>query len=169
MKQFFLICWLTFSMASFSQNPCEFQFKSDSCAIQNPKTKELVEVMEVKIRKNYLIQFIKQDKKNYLKITVRDNLGFGQKSSLLLLSYRKQIYIKSIELQIIDKTSAYFLIPLNNTNYLENIKELGLTSILFNEVAEFSIPKSDSEQIKKAANCFFTLVKDNIWPHVKKL
>ena len=88
---------------------------------------------------------------------------------LLLLSYRKQIYIKSIELQIIDKTSAYFLIPLNNTNYLENIKELGLTSILFNEVAEFSIPKSDSELIKKAANCFFTLVKDNIWPPVKKL
>jgi hypothetical protein len=118
--------------------------------------------MEVKIRKNYLIQFIKQDKKNYLKIIVRDNLGFGQKSSLLLLSFRKQIYIKSIELQIIDKTSAYFLIPLNSTNYLENIKELGLTSILFNEVAEFSIPKSDSEQIKKAANCFFNQVSENI-------
>ena len=25
------------------------------------------------------------------------------------------------------------------------------------------------EQIKKAAECFFNIVKDNIWPQVKKL
>ena len=162
MKQLLLICSLTFSIISFAQTNCEFQFKSDSCAIQNPKTKELVEVMEVKIRKNYLIQFIKQDKKNYLKIIVLDNLGFGKKGSLLLLSNKKQIYVKSIELQVINKTSAYFLISLNETYYLENIKELGLTSIVFNETAEFGIPKADSDQIKKAANCFFNQVSGNI-------
>ncbi len=67
--------------------------------IQNPKTKELVEVMEVKIKNNYQVQFIKQDKKNYLKIIVKDDLGFGKKGSLLLQSVKKQIYIKSIELQ----------------------------------------------------------------------
>ncbi|MBP8033296.1 MAG: hypothetical protein KAZ71_01795 [Bacteroidia bacterium] len=162
MKQLLLICSLTFSIISFAQTNCEFQFKSDSCALSIPQNKEVVEVMEVKIKKNYLVQFIKQDKKNYLKIIVQDNLGFGKKGSLLLLSNKKQIYIKSIELQVINKTSAYFLISLNETYYLENIKELGLTSIVFNEVAEFGIPKADSDQIKKAANCFFNQVSGNI-------
>ena len=124
MKQLLLICSLTFSIISFAQTNCEFQFKSDSCALSIPKNKEVVEVMEVKIKKNYLVQFIKQDKKNYLKIIVQDNLGFGKKGSLLLLSNKKQIYIKSIELQVINKTSAYFLISLNETYYLENIKEM---------------------------------------------
>jgi hypothetical protein len=162
MKQLFLICSLTFSIVSFSQTSCDYNFKSDSCSIQSPSKKELVDLMEVKIKNNYLIQFIKQDKKNYLKIIVRNDLGFGKKSSLLLVSNKKQIYIKTIELQIINKSSAYFLISLNETNYLENIKELGLSSIVFNETAEFSVPKSDSEQIKKAANCFFNLVSENI-------
>ena len=162
MKQLLLICSLTFSIISFAQTNCEFQFKSDSCALSIPQNKEVVEVMEVKIKKNYLVQFIKQDKKNYLKIIVQDNLGFGKKGSLLLLSNKKQIYIKSIELQVINKTSAYFLISLNETYYLENIKELGLTSIVFNETAEFGIPKADSDQIKKAANCFFNQVSGNI-------
>jgi hypothetical protein len=66
---------------------------------------------------------------------------------LLLLSSKKQIYIKTIKLQIINKSSAYFISALNGTNYLENIKEMGLSSIVFNETAEFSIPKSDSDQI----------------------
>ncbi len=162
MKQLILICSLTFSIVSFSQATCEYEFKSDSCSIQSPSKKELVDLMEVKIKNNYLVQYIKQDKKNYLKFIVRDNLGFGKKSSLLLLSNKKQIYIKTIELQIINKSSAYFIIALNGTNYLENIKEMGLSSVVFNETAEFSIPKSDSEQIKKAANCFFNQVSENI-------
>ncbi|MBI3519466.1 MAG: hypothetical protein HY062_08950, partial [Bacteroidetes bacterium] len=82
---------------------------------------------------------------------------------------RKQIYIKTIALQIIDKTSAYFLIELNNTFYLDNLKEYGISKIVFNETSEFGVPKSDTDQIEKAANCFFTIVKDNIWPPVKKL
>ena len=40
---------------------------------------------------------------------------------------------------------------------------------IFNEIAEFSVPKNDTDQIKKAAECFFAIVKDNIWPAVKKL
>lgn len=162
MKQLFLLCSLTFSIASFSQTTCDNKFKSDSCSLQNPNNKIPVDLMEVKIKNNYLIQFIKQDQKNYLKIIVRNDLGFGKKSSLLLLSGKKQIYIKTIELQIIDKSSAYFLISLNATNYLENIKDLGLSSIIFNETAEFGVPKSDSDQIKKAANCFFNQVSENI-------
>jgi hypothetical protein len=169
MKQLFFICSVFFSLINYGQTPCEFQFKTDSCALASPKNKEVVESISVKIKNNYLVQFIKQDKKNYLKIIVRDDLGYGKKGSLLLLSAKKQIYIKSIMLQVINKESAYFLIELNNTFYLDNIKEFGLSKIVFNEVAEFGVPKPDSDQIKKAAECFFTIVKDNIWPPVKKL
>lgn len=169
MKQLLLICSIISSLIGFAQTSCENMLKSDSCALFAPKVKEVVELMEVKIKNNYKIQFIKQGTKNYLKIIVCDDLGYGKKGSLLLLSSKKQIYIKSITLQIIDKTSAYFLIELNGTYYLENIKEFGLSKIVFNETSEFGVPKSDSDQIKKAADCFFPIVKDNIWPPVKKL
>lgn len=170
MKQVFIICSLFFSLFSFAQAPCAFVLKPDSCALQTPKKKEVVESMDVKIKNNYLVQFIKVDKKNYLKIIVRDDLGYGKKGSLLLLcGTKKQIYVKSTTLQVIDKTSAYFLVELNDTYYLDNIKEFGISKIVFNEVAEFGVPKNDAEQIKKLAECFFAIVKDNIWPPVKKL
>ncbi len=169
MKKILFICSLILSITLSGQSPCAYQLKQDSSALFSPKTKEVVEAMEVKIKNNYLVQFIKQDKKNYLKIIVRDDLGFGKKGSLLLVSAKKQIYVKSIKLEPIDKSSAYFLVELNNSYYLENIKEFGLSKIVFNETVEFAVPKPDSDQIKKAADCFFTIVKDNIWPPVKKL
>jgi hypothetical protein len=149
-------------MVGFSQTFCDNLLKTDSCALMNLTNKELVELMNVKIKNNYQIQFIKQGKKKYLKIIIRDDLGFGKKGSLLLLSNKKQIYIKSVILQVIDKTSACFLVELSGTYYLENIKEFGLSKIIFNETSEFAIPKSDSDQIKKVANCFFTLFGDNL-------
>ncbi|MDF2451060.1 MAG: hypothetical protein K0S26_564 [Bacteroidota bacterium] len=169
MKQIIFICSLTLSASGFSQTPCGYQLKQDSCALLSPKIKEVAEVMEVKIKNNYLVQFIKQDKKNYLKIIVRDDLGFGKKGSLLLLSSKKQIYVKLIKLEPIDKNSAYFLVELNNSYYLDNLKEFGLSKIVFNETVEFGVPKPDSDQIKKAAECFYGIVKDNIWPPTKKL
>ena len=169
MKQLFIVCSLFFSMLSYAQAPCDFVLKPDSAALLTPKKKEVVELMEAKIKNNYQVQFIKQDKKNFLKIIVRDDLGFGKKGSLLLLCAKKQIYVKTTTLVPIDKTSAYFVVELNNTYYLDNIKEFGISKIVFNEVVEFGIPKNDSDQIKKVAECFFNIVKDNIWPPVKKL
>jgi hypothetical protein len=168
MKHLFIVCSLFFSIATCAQTPCAYNLGTATAAIA-PGKEESVEMMEVKIKNNYQVQFIKQDKKNYLKIIVKDDLGFGKKGSLLLQSIKKQIYIKSTTLNIIDKTSAYFIIDLNNTYYLDNIKDFGLAKIIFNETVEFSIPKNDTEQIKKAAECFFNIVKDNIWPPVKKL
>ena len=162
MKQLFFICPFIFSILSYGQTPCEMLLKTDSCALQSPIYKELVELMEVKIKNNYQIQFIKKGLKKYLKVIIRDDLGYGKKGSLLLICSKKQIYVKSITLQIIDKISAYFLVELSGTYYLENIKEFGLSKIIFNETSEFFIPKSDSDQIKKAANCFFKQFGDNL-------
>lgn len=163
MKHLFFICSLILSVCGFAQTTCEYTLKADSATLQLPKKKEAVELLEVKIKNNYQVQFIKLDKKNYLKIIVRNDLGFGKTGSLLLATGKKQIFIRTITLQIIDKASAYFLIELNDSFYLDNIKESGITKLVFNEVVEFGIPKSDSDLIKKAAECFNNVVKDTIW------
>src|ERR1700752_591527 len=111
----FLILCLTvlLSLNSFAQPKCKYSLISDSCALQNPVQKELVELMGVKIKNNYQVQLIKHGAKKYLRIIVRDNLGYGQTGSLLLYSNKKQYFTKSITLQSIDKNSAYFLLELN--------------------------------------------------------
>lgn len=168
MKQLFFIWVFIISFTMYGQSPCEFNLILDSCSLQSYGNKLPVELMQVTIKKDYLVQFIKHSEKKYMKIIVRDNLGFGKKGSLLIRSNKKQIYIKTIELKNIDKTSAYFLLSLDDNNYLETIKELGISNIIFCENTEFGISKTDSEQIKKAANCFSALVKDNIKPLSKK-
>lgn len=157
MKIKFFILFAFFSQLLFSQTSLCSDFKTDSCYLPLNKIKQEVEILEVKIKNDYQVQFIKHYPTNYLKIIVKDNLGFGQTSSLLLLSNKKQYYTKTIKLEIIDKTSAYFLLELNS-NYLVTLKENGLTNIIFNEKVEFVIPKADSELIKKNANCFYDLV-----------
>ena len=116
-----------------------------------------MQMLEVIIKNDYQIQFIKHYPSNYLKIIVKDNLGYGQTSSLLLLSNKKQYYTRLIKLEVINKSSAYFLLELNS-NYLITLKENGLTTIIFNEKVEFVIPKTDSELIKKQAACFFDII-----------
>ncbi len=137
-----------------------FSLKDDSCIIGT--TKEKVELIEVVIKNDYRIHFITYAKKKYLKIIVKNDLGYGKTGSLLLVSSKKQFYTKSLKLEIINKQSAYFIIPLES-NYLTTLKENGLTRILFCENVEFVIPKSDSELIKQAALKFYeaTSAKSN--------
>jgi len=157
--KFLILCLAALlSLNSLAQSKCKYSLISDSCALQNSAQKELVELMEIKIKNNYNVQFIKQGAKKYLKIIVRDNLGYGQTGSLLLYSNKKQYFTKSITLQTIDKNSAYFLLELN-PNYLLTLKENGLTSIIFKEKIEFTIPKQDSEAVKQLATCFAEAVE----------
>lgn len=142
---------------SYSQFKCDNALTKDSVIINKAPEKELVEKLEVKIKNNYKVQFIRFQQKNFLRIEVKDNLGFGQTASLLLLSNSKQFYVRSTTLKVLDPNTAFFLVELN-PQYLQTLKENGLSSIIFNEKSEFTIPKSDSETIKKAAACFFDIV-----------
>ena len=110
-------------------------------------------MMETSIKNNYQFQFIKAADKHFLKIIVRDNLGYGQTGGLMLYSNKKQIYIKYLTLIPIDKKAAYFVFELND-NYILSIKEFGLSSLLFRDMAEFMIPKADSDKLRKLADCF---------------
>ena len=156
MPRYILILALFWGLNTLAQTPCN-GFQSDSLVISQFSKKELLEFMEVTIKNNYQLQFIKQGKKNFLKIIVRDNLGFGQIGELMLISGKKQIYEKSSRLVQIDKTSGYFVIELN-PNYILTMKEFGLNKLIFRDTVEFLIPKSDSEKVKQTAGCFLDAV-----------
>lgn len=153
MKPIVLVASILASLNCFAQTKCNQSLVTDSCTLESPSKKELVQLMQVKIKNNYQVQFIKQGQRTFLKIIVRDNLGYGKTGPLLLYSNKKQYFTKSIKLEIIDKASAYFLVDLNS-NYLTTIKDNGLTSIVFNQNVEFVIPKQDSELVKQLAACF---------------
>lgn len=154
MKIILILGLLLFSFTIRSQIKCSEVLVADSCSLQNPLKKEWVDVIDVKIKNNYQVQFIKHHNQLFLKLIIRNDLGYGKTGSLVLFSGKKQYYTKSITLQIIDKQSAYFLLELNS-NYITTLKDNGLTSFVFRENVEFSIPKNDSELVEQGANCFY--------------
>lgn len=159
MQRSLLALLLFFSgSVAFAQIPCDKVFRSDTSIINRfTYAKEVVELMEVTIKNNYQLQFIRKDHKTYLRIIVRDNLGFGQIGEFMLICGKKQIYDKDIKLVPIDKSSGWFIIELN-PNYIQTIRDLGLSKIIFRDTVEFLVPKSDSEKIKQTAACFFEAV-----------
>ena len=158
MQRSLLLLLLICGSGTFAQMPCEKGFRNDSVVINRfTYAREPVELMEVTIKNNYLLQFIRKGKTTYLRITVRDNLGFGQIGEFMLICGKKQIYDKDVKLVPIDKTSGYFVIELN-PNYIQTIRDLGLAKIIFRDTVEFLVPKVDSEKIKQTAACFFDAV-----------
>lgn len=157
MKKYLFISIIFISLTAPAQTKIKqsIALKDDSCIINS--IKEKVELIDIVIKNEYHIQFIKYNKKNYLKIIVKNDLGFGKTGALLLVSNKKQFYTKSIKLELIDKQSAFFIIPLE-INYLATLKDNGLTSLIFCEKVEFVIPKSDTEIIKQAALQFYEIV-----------
>jgi hypothetical protein len=137
-----------------SQIKCTMSLKTDSCVLQTIAKKELVDLISITVKNNYQVQFIKHHKITYLKLIIKNDLGFGKAGSLVLHSNKKQYYTKLITLQPIDKTSAYFLLEINSS-YLKTIADNGLTSIVFCKNSEFIIPKADSELVKQGATCFY--------------
>lgn len=158
MRSFFLLALIATCYTASAQVPCNQQFRTDTAVINRfTYAREAVELMEVSIKNNYQVQFILKDKKTYLRIIVRDNLGFGQIGEFKLICGKKQIYDKDIKLVQIDKGSGWFVIELN-PNYIQTIRDLGISRIIFRDTVEFVVPKADSEKIRQVAACFFDAV-----------
>ena len=86
MQRFILYLCLFCSTSVFAQAPCEKGFRTDTTVINRfTYAREAVEMMEVTIKNNYQLQFIRKDNKTYLRIVVRDNLGFGQIGEAMLI------------------------------------------------------------------------------------
>lgn len=146
---FFLLC----SCNTFSQD-CKSVIKSDSLFLFSITEKKVAEHISVSIKNNYQISFISYQKKYYLKLSVTDNLGFGKKGLLEIYSGKKQYFERDIKLNAINDKSAYFIFEITQ-NYTKTISEYGMTELKFDN-ASFSIPKADSDEIKKAAACFYS-------------
>ncbi len=159
MQRSILCLFLFCGSIAFAQLPCDKGFRTDTSIVNRfTYAKEEVELMEVTIKNNYQLQFIRsKDKKTYLRIIVRDNLGFGQIGEFMLICGKKQIYDKDVKLVPIDKSSGWFLLELN-PNYIQTLRDLGLTKIIFRDTVEFLVPKADSEKIRQTAGCFFDAV-----------
>lgn len=141
-----------------AQQPCAFT--SDSCALPPSNTRMPVDLLDARIKSNYHIQLIKQGPKQFIRIIVTDNLGFGKTAPLLLKSGSKQMYYKSATLTVIDASRACFVLELY-PNYLVTLKEEGLTSLIFNTTMGYSIPRQDAEAVKEMAKCFYSLTGRN--------
>lgn len=149
-----ILFFLLFNFASFSQD-CNSVVKTDSLLLVSSSEKNVAEQISVYIKNNYQISFISFQKKYYLKLTVTDNLGFGKKGLLEIYSGKKQYFERDIKLNSINDKTAYFIFEITQ-NYTKTISEYGMSELKFNN-ASFSIPKADSDEIKKAATCFYRL------------
>lgn len=149
---------LLYGTSLFAQTPCEKGLRNDSAVISRfTYNKEAVELLDVTIKNNYQLQFIRREESTFLKIIVRDNMGFGQIGEFVLICGKKQIYDKDIKLVSIDASSGYFVLELN-PNYILTLRDLGLSKIIFRDKVEFLVPKADSEKIKQIAGCFFDAI-----------
>jgi hypothetical protein len=158
MRSYILSLLVICGSGLFAQIPCEKGFRSDSVVINRfTYSKEPVELMEVTIKNNYQLQFIRKGQATFLKIIVRDNLGFGQIGEFMLYCGKKQIYTKDMKLVSIDKSSGYFVIELN-PSYIQTIRDFGVNKMIFRDTVEFLVPKSDSEKIKQTASCFYDAI-----------
>lgn len=141
-----------------AQRPCAFI--SDSCVLPPANAKVPVDMLDARIKSNYHIQLIRQGPKQFIRIIVTDNLGFGKTGPVLLKSGGKQMYYKSATLSVIDSARACFMLELY-PNYVITLKDEGLTSLVFNNTVEYSIPRQDTETIKELAKCFYSLTNHN--------
>ena len=160
MRQQFIIIVLSFLISQlFAQKgSCDiYPLKADSIYLTNTTVKELVEVSSLLTKNNYKVQFVKQGKKNHLIITLKYSIEGDKQGSLYVFSNKKQYFLKQATLKRMDKDYACFIIDLNS-NYVATIRDNGLTSLYFNDSMTFEMPKTDSELIKKQADCFYTII-----------
>ncbi len=158
MKNIMVLCLLLLVTGLEAQHEC--RFTSDSCLIPPGNTKLPVELIDVKMKDNAHVQFVRYNGRLFLRIVVTANLGFGKTGPLLLKSGTKQMYYKSATLSMPDKGAACFMLELY-PNYEVTLREYGLSSIVFNGSAEFSVPHQDSELVKEGARCFYSLTNRN--------
>ncbi len=134
-----------------------FTLKFDSVTLTAPNTKIVAETSTLKTKNNYNIQYIKYEQKKYLKITVKAVLESTRNGSLYIYSNKRQYYVKQTNFYYLDKQNAYFLIEINS-NYIATIRDNAITSLVFRDTDTFEIPKTDLENIKKQADCFYILI-----------
>ena len=147
---FFIICGLY----AISQ-PCKDQVISDSLYRPNENVKVAVSALNCALKNGGSIQFINNHGKYHLKIKPNQKIGFDEKGSLELKSGSKGFYIKTATLYDAKLPEPYFIVDVQ-LNYIGQLKDDGLTSLVFNTF-EVKFTRSDNDNIRATAKCFYNL------------
>jgi len=111
----------------------------------------------VPLKKGGEVTFMKERSgKVYIKIVVKENFYFDKTDILEIRSGSKSYYVKNVKQFKVDKTTGVFVFEIY-TNYLNTLKELGITSIYFSK-AETGFSRKDANEIKKAAFCISEII-----------
>ena len=153
LKKLYIFFSVVFVYAN-AQNPCIDQFVNDSIKKPGEKNAVVMNALTYTLKNGGVVQFIKDEGKFYLRLKLREKLGFISDGTLELISAKKSIFFKTT-FQDIDTQTPYFILPIG-INYVATLKELGLTTLIFNS-HEVKFSKDESKGIKETANCFYTI------------
>lgn len=156
-KQFYILVLSAICSINFAQN-CSDQLVSDSLYRPTEKQSYLVNVLNCPLKNGGNIQFINNNGKFVLKLTLNEKLGFLDAGPLQIKSGNKSFFVKNATLYDRKEPSAYFLVDVL-INYIGTLKEDGMTSVLFNEKFEAKLTAEDEKNVRRTAKCFYELYK----------
>lgn len=153
-KKIYILFFLIAGGFSLAQ-PCKDQtFLGDSVLRPSENKKIWSNVLTCPLKNGGHIQFVDQNGKFFLKLSLNEKFGFEDEGPIELKSGTKSFFVKSVTLYDAKKPSPYFVVEIL-INYVATLKDNGLTSVVFNKF-EAKLNKQDVDNIEKAATCFYS-------------
>lgn len=137
-----------------AQNPCLNLFLTDSLTKPGEKEGVLVNALTAPLKTGGTVQIINHNDRFFLKLKITEKLGFVASGPLELKSGTKSFYVKTAQLNNINKPNANFVIEVF-INYVATLRDHGLTGLVFN-THEIKFAKEDTKNIREIAGCFYT-------------
>ena len=137
-----------------AQESCESLFFTDT--LTNPVDHKLVEGLsaETTLKNLSVIRAVKtSDNRYFLRMIVTRNFYFDKVATLEIRSGKRSYYAKDTRQFKINKTTGLFVIEIYK-NYLAQLKDDGITSIVFGE-AETDFTRQDASNLRKMFKCFY--------------
>ncbi len=156
-KRLYILFLLANFGIGFAQN-CASQLVSDSLYKPDNKQSYLVSVLNCPLKNGGNVQFINNNGKFVLKLTLHEKFGFSDVGSLQIKSGSKSFFLKSATLYDKKEPGAYFLVDVL-INYIGTLKDDGITAVVFCEKFEAALPGEDTKNIRRTAKCFYELNK----------
>jgi hypothetical protein len=137
-----------------AQESCESLFFTDT--LTNPVDHKVVEGLsaETTLKNLSVIRAVKtSDNRYFLRMIVTRNFYFDKVATLEIRSGKRSYYAKDTRQFKINKTTGLFVIEIYK-NYLAQLKDDGITSIVFGE-AETDFTRQDASNLRKMFKCFY--------------
>lgn len=151
------LCFLLLSVSIFrAQNNCAFS--PDTLFLPKESKTVSADYLQASFKNGSSLRLYKTpSNKYYLKLVVTENLYFDKVDLLEIQSGSKSFYSKDTKQLELSKSAGYFVVEIYK-NYVATLREEGVTGILFGKV-ETSFTRSDANQVKQIAKCFYATIE----------